>query len=286
MAAVLSDIQIRPLAPQIGAEIIGVDLSQPCPPEVFEQIRQAWFRNCIVLLRGQKLDKEEDQVRFAAGFGELGRVNKQHPGIESWTSKHHHSVMFISNIRENGELIGALPDGEMNFHSDQCYTERPSAAAMLFAMEIPSKGGNTLFANMYRAYETLPEDLKRRLDGMKAVNVYDYANAATRRGAASEVAPRYAHPIFRTHPETGKKALYVNRLMTESIVGLPPEESERLLWQLFDHQENPAWIYEHTWKVGDLLIWDNRCCLHARTDFDASERRLLRRCVVLGEKPV
>jgi taurine dioxygenase len=284
MAAVLSDVQIRPLAPQIGAEILGVDLSQPYPAEVFEQIRQAWFQNCIVLLRGQKLG-EEDQVRFAGGFGELGRVNK-HPGVEAWASKHHHSVMFISNIRENGELIGALPDGEMMFHSDQCYTPQPSAAAMLYAMEIPSKGGNTLFANMYRAYETLPEDLKQRLEGMKAVNVYDYANAATHRGEASKEAPRHAHPIFRTHPATGKKALYVNRLMTESIVGMDQDEGQRVLARLFDHAENPDWIYEHVWKPGDLLIWDNRCVLHARTDFDASERRLLRRCVVLGEKPV
>ncbi|MSQ73245.1 MAG: TauD/TfdA family dioxygenase [Betaproteobacteria bacterium] len=284
MAAVLAQMQIRPLAPQIGAEIIGVDLSEPLPPEQFAKIRDAWFAHCIVLLRGQKLG-EEDQVRFAAGFGELGRVNK-HPGVEAWASKHHHSVMFISNIKENGELIGALPDGEMMFHTDQCYTERPSAAAMLYAMEIPSKGGNTLYANMYRAYETLPEDLKQQISGLQAVNVYDYANAATHRGAASKEAPRYAHPIVRTHPATGKKSLYVSRLMSESIVGMAQEEAERLLARLFDHQENPAWAYEHVWKVGDLLIWDNRCTLHARTDFDASERRLLRRCVVLGEKPV
>jgi taurine dioxygenase len=157
---------------------------------------------------------------------------------------------------------------------------------MLYAMEIPAKGGNTLFANMFEAYDALPAALQSRLDGMKALNVYDYENAATIKGAVRDAAPRFAHPIFRTHPANGRKALYVNRLMTTSIVGMDPAESDRVLEQLFDHAENPAWIYEHRWQVGDLLLWDNRSCLHARTDFDASERRLMRRCTVVGERPL
>lgn len=276
-----SRVGTRPLSPKMGIEITGVDLAQPIAPELFREIEAAWHRTGVVLFRDQHI-AEEDQVRFAGLFGELGRVLNKHGGA----SRHHPSVMFISNIRENGELIGALPDGEMMFHSDQCYVERPSAAAMLYAMEIPSRGGNTLFANMYEAYDALPDDLKTRLEGRRAVNVYDYANAATHRGAAAADAPRYAHPVFRTHPATGRRALYVNRLMTESIEGLPKDESDALLARLFDHAENPAWTYEHRWRVGDLLMWDNRCTQHARTDFDASERRLLRRCVVLGEKPV
>lgn len=271
---------IVPLAPRIGVEVRGVDLAKPLDEARFAAIRGALFEHCIILFRGQKLS-EEDQVGFASRLGELGKVLHQHKGA----SKHHPGVMFISNIRENGELIGALPDGEMHFHSDQCYTERPTAVSMLYAMEIPAKGGNTLFANMYAAYEALPADLKQSLEGKKALNVYDYDNSPTLRAAVNESAPRFAHPVIRTHPATGRKALYVNRLMTEAILGMPRAQSERILGKLFDHVENPAWIYEHVWKPGDLLAWDNRCTTHARTDFDASERRLMRRCVVLGEIP-
>jgi taurine dioxygenase len=273
-------LRTRPLAPRIGVEIEGVDLSQPLDEPTFRAIEDAWHRHCIILFRGQRID-EDAQVRFAERFGSLARVLNKHGGA----SQHHPGVMFISNIRENGQLIGALPDGEMYFHSDQCYVEQPCNAAMLYAIEIPSRGGNTLFANMYEAYDALPDDLKQSLAGKRAVNVYDYDGSPTHRGVAREEAPRYAHPIFRTHPATGRKALYVNRLMTESIVGMDRAESDAILARLFDHQENPAWIYEHVWRPGDLLMWDNRCTLHARTDFDASERRLLRRCVVLGEKP-
>ena len=285
MAAVIqpgspAPLQTRPLSPNIGAEVLGVDLSRTLDAATAETIRQAWYANCILLFRGQDIS-EEQQVAFGSTFGELGRVLNKHGGASS----HHPGVMFVSNIRENGELIGALPDGEMMFHSDQCYVERPSAAAMLYAMEVPSRGGNTLFANTYKACEAVPAELKARLEGARAVNVYDYANAATQRGTASAEAPRFAHPVFRTHPATGKRALYVNRLMTESIVGWDKAEGDRVLAQLFDLQENPDWIYEHVWKPGDLLVWDNRCALHARTDFDASERRLMRRCVVLGEIP-
>ena len=277
-----SAIEICKLSPNIGAEVIGVDVSQPLDEPVVAQILQAWHEHCVLLFRGQRLT-EDEQVRFAGYFGELGRVLRK----DDWSSQHHPAVMLISNIREDGKLIGSLPDGEMMFHSDQCYAERPSMASLLYAIEIPSSGGNTLFANMYRAYETLPGDLKVPLAGKKALNVYDYDNNATTRGSSSDRQgiPSFAHPIFRTHPATGKKALYVNRLMTECIVGMDRAESDRVLALLFDHAENPAWIYEHRWQPGDLLMWDNRCVQHARTDFDASERRLLRRCVVLGDKP-
>jgi taurine dioxygenase len=272
--------QIRPLAAQIGIEVLGVDLSHPLDDARFREIEQAWQENCIVLFRGQQIS-EDDQVRFAERVGPLARVLHKHNGA----SKHHAGVMFISNIRENGELIGALPDGEMYFHSDQCYVERPCAATMLYAIEIPSQGGNTLFANMYAAYDALPAELKARLIGLKAVNVYDYDASPTKRSVVRADAPRAAHPIVRTHPATGRRALYVNRLMTDHIIGLERSESDTLLARLFDHQENPAWIYEHNWQIGDLLMWDNRSSVHARTDFAAIERRLLRRSVVLGEVP-
>src|SRR5262249_51347701 len=153
--------------------------------------------------------------------------------------------------------------------------------------EVPSVGGNTLFANGYRAYETLPDEVKRRIAGRKALNVYDYDNAATKRGSELRPGvPCYAHPVVRTHPATGRQALYVNRLMTVRIEGMPPGESDELLAFLFDHQERREFVYEHLWRPGDLLMWDNRCTLHARTDFPGDQRRLMRRVTILGEKPV
>jgi taurine dioxygenase len=195
--------------------------------------------------------------------------------------------MLISNIREDGKPIGALPDGEMHFHTDQCHQERPAMASMLYAIEVPSVGGNTLFANGYKAYETLPAEVKRRINGRKALNAYDYDNASMKRGTRlAEGVPSCVHPVVRTHPATGRKALYVNRLMTVRIEGLPEEESDVLLELLFAHQEQRQFVYEHVWRPGDLLMWDNRCTLHARTDFSANERRLMRRVTILGEKPV
>jgi taurine dioxygenase len=175
----------------------------------------------------------------------------------------------------------------MQFHTDQCHQERPAMASMLYAIEVPRAGGDTLFANCYLAYETLPAAVQARIAGLRALNAYDYDNAATVRGATvRDDAPSCVHPVVRTHPATGRKALYVNRLMTRRIEGLPPDESEELLSLLFDHQEQPQFIYEHVWRPGDLLMWDNRCTLHARTDFSPAERRLMRRVTILGEKPV
>ena len=188
----------------------------------------------MILLRDQNLS-EEDEVRFAECFGPLAKtLNVHHTGK-------HPATMLISNIRKDGKPIGALPDGEMQFHTDQCYIERPAMASMLYAIEVPSVGGNTLFANAYTAYETLPAEVKRRIDGRRAINAYDYDNASVKRGTRlRDGVPHYSHPVVRTHPATGRKALYVNRLMTVAIEGMPEAESDELLNFLFDHQEQRA----------------------------------------------
>ena len=268
----------RSLSAALGAEIIGIDLREPLDDARVAQLREVWHENLIILFRGQKLS-EDDQVRFAGYFGPPAKIHRY--------GQSNPAVMLISNIREDGKLIGALPDGEMQFHSDQCHQERPAMASMLYAIEIPRVGGNTLFANAYRAYETLPADIKQHIEGARALNAYDYDTGATVRSTkVATDAPSYVHPVVRSHPATGRKALYVNRLMTRRIEGLPPKRSEELLNILFDHQERREFIYEHVWRPGDLLMWDNRCALHARTDFSADERRLLRRVTILGEKPV
>jgi taurine dioxygenase len=271
---------VRPLSPALGAEILGIDLRDDIDAQVFAQIRDAWHQNLVIVLRGQNMS-EEDQARFAEKFGPPAVIHTKQ------FVRNHPAVMLISNIREDGKPIGALPDGEMHFHTDQCHQERPAMASMLYALEVPRAGGNTLFANGYTAYETLPPEIKRRIDGRKALNAYDYETAATKRGTRlTQSVPSYAHPVVRTHPATGRKALYVNRLMTVRIEGLPAQESDDLLAMLFDHQERREFIYEHVWRVGDLVIWDNRCTLHVRTDFSSDERRLMRRVTILGEKPV
>jgi taurine dioxygenase len=273
-------LQTRPLSPALGVEIMGVDLSAQMSDELFTRIQDCWHQNLVVLFRDQRLS-ENDQVRFAERFGPLAVSHTRR-----YTTANP-AVMLISNIRENGKQIGALPDGEMQFHSDQCYQEKPAMASMLYAIEIPSLGGNTLFANAYAAYETLGSDIKRRIHGCKAVHAYDYDSASMKRGTKiRESVPHFAHPLVRTHPATGRKALYVNRLMTVGIEGLTEAESDELLDHLFQHQENPAFIYEHVWRINDLLMWDNRCTLHARSDFSSDERRLMRRVTVLGERPV
>jgi alpha-ketoglutarate-dependent taurine dioxygenase len=277
---------ITPLSPAIGVEISGIDLRQPITPDAMSHIRKAWEENCVALFRGQTLD-EDEEVHFAEQFGPLARLVSQ---SDDSARGQNTAVLYVSNIRKDGKLTGVLPDGEMFFHSDQCYAERPAMATVLYAMEIPSQGGNTLFANGYRAYETLPAELKEKLAGQLALYGYDPDDyndgSSTRRPEQlSPKAKTFCHPIFRTHPATGRKALFVNRLMTLSIVGMERAESDEILAFLFAHQEQRDFVYEHHWTPGDLLIWDNRSCLHARSDFDASERRRLRRVAVLGDKP-
>ena len=275
-------LEMRPLSPAIGVEIIGVDLAQPLGEADFARLRTAWESNCIALFRGQTLD-EMAQVRFAGRFGPLGvAVNDLDPA----KGGSHPAILYVSNVKVGDKITGILPDGEMFFHSDTCYMERPAMASMLYAIEIPASGGNTLYANGFKAYDALPDEVKRRLAGKRALNVYDYEGAPRQRAEALPPdVKKYAHPVFRTHAPTKRKSLYVNRLMTWSIEGLSPKESRDTLEFLFAHQERPEFIYEHAWTPGDVVLWDNRSCLHARTDFDPNDRRRLRRVTVSGDKP-
>lgn len=277
MSTATQSITVKPLSSALGAEIIGVNLKEKLPDEVYQQIIDAWHENLVVLLRNQDLS-DEDQWQFGLRFGPLseGHLKELQAGRTG--------VVYISNIREDGKLVGILPDGEMQFHSDQCYRELPSQGSMLYAMQIPSKGGNTSFVNCYKAYDTLPADLQKRLLGMKALNAYDYnANPTLRAREIAPGTPTWVHPVVRLHPATKKRALFVNRLMTVRLEGIPQAESDELLAYLFDHLEQPQFIYEHVWKPGDALMWDNRCVLHARSTFDASEARKLRRITLKGE---
>lgn len=280
-------LQVRTLSPALGAEISGVDLRNELTPETLATIKDAWHRHLVILFRNQVLS-EEDQIRFARHFGVLQRRGRPAEARnEASRLKYPEVTMLVSNIRENGKLIGSLADGEMQFHSDFCYMEKPAMGTFLYAMEIPAQGGDTLFLNMYKAYETLPDPLKSRIEGRNALNAYHYESVTREiNGAKLDLGAhrQYAQPMVRTHPQTRRKALYVNRLMTFTVEGLDKAEGGALLEELFDHMEQDQFIYAHKWRVGDLILWDNRCTLHARTDFSDRERRLLRRHVVEGDR--
>ena len=174
----------------------------------------------------------------------------------------------------------------MFFHLDGCHAAEPYLGTFLYAIEVPPYGGNTCFANMCRAYESLPADLKRRLVGLRALHAYDYGvTERVKADADFSSVPHHIHPVVIRHPSTGRPALYVNRLMTVRILGLPIEESDALLARLFDAGEDRNNVYEHVWRPVDLVMWDNFASMHARTDFPPTERRLMRRCAV-GRQPV
>jgi taurine dioxygenase len=290
MTVTTTAVKVRavPLTQHIGAEIQGVDLSTPLDPATAAELKRLWLQYVVILFRDQRLT-QADQLRVTGYFGTPGKVSRPKEFRPSGYANLLEGIMLISNIRENGEPIGALPDGEMMFHHDMIHHEVPDKGTFLYAVEIPSTGGHTRFANGYTAYETMPRELRDRLEGRRAFHHYNYGTVMrgdpNKQGVAAFA--EQTHPVFRTHDETGRKAVYVNRLMTEYVEGLPRDESDRLLTQVFDHSENPEWVYEHVWRPGDLLLWDNRCSMHARTDFPAGERRLLLRTTIKGDtKPV
>ncbi|MEX2453992.1 MAG: TauD/TfdA family dioxygenase [Rhodospirillaceae bacterium] len=277
---------IRKLSPNTGAEILGIDLSQDQDEETVAALNRAWLDNLVLLFRNQKLTTQR-MTEITGMFGTLGQLARPKEYRTSGHASLPDGVMLISNIREDGKPIGALPDGEMMFHHDMLHAEVPHKATMLYAVEIPSQGGNTLFANGYAAYETLQEDVRAPLEGRMAFHHYNYGSTQKGDDRGTPAFAESVHPVFRTHDDTGRKAVYVNRLMTEGVVDMDKSESDPLLAAVFDHAEKPEFVYEHVWQIGDLLLWDNRCSMHARTDFPGTERRLMWRTTITGEaRPV
>lgn len=280
----LDTLDVKTVGAPLGAEIEGLDLSEKLSVDTIDSLLQAWYDHQVLIIRDQSLTPQQ-LVAFTAQLGEPGRPRMPSQAVRDIIPDLPPEVMIVSNVRVDGKPLGLAHDGEMWFHSDMCYTEVPHTATMLYAVDLPSHGGNTKFANMYAAYQNLAVETRSRLEGSKALQVHDYKRTE-RPGVDLDLTKigHYAHPIFITHPETGKKALYVNRLMTARIEGLDPEESDALLAELFAAGENPAIIYEHVWRPGDLVIWDNRCVTHARTDFPREERRLLQRTTLVGKE--
>jgi len=280
-------VKVTPLSPALGAEISGVDLKRPLSAGEVAAIKDAWDKHLVLVFRDQDVS-QDDQLRFASYFGELGSRRKAPAKLASRAAgilQDHEKILLVSNIKIDGEAIGAFGDGEFWFHIDSGYTPRPYKYTFLFALELPSEGGHTLFSNMYNAYDAVPEELKQKLKGRRALHIHEYNRnrQASHAGDISSV-PHCYHPVFTTHPDTGRKTLFVDRLMTTSIEDFDEEESAAILSRLYDIGERREFIYEHVWRLGDFLMWDNRCTIHARTDFPNHERRLLRRCAVEGDE--
>ena len=277
-------ITLTPLCDALGAEIGGVDLAAELDPATAAAIKAALADHIVLLFRDQDFGPE-DQLRFARYLGPVADRPKPANYLTPGSSNRNPGIAFVSNIRDDdGKPIGVIPDGEMWFHHDTSYKETPDRATMLFAIELPESGGNTMWANMYRAYDSLPAETKRALDGKLALNVYDYAvTGQVDLGDGPIDAEHARHPAVITHPVTGKKALFVSRLMSVRLEGMEKAESDAVLLRCFEHAERPDNIYEHRWAVGDFIVWDNLATTHARTDFPMASRRLLRRCKVSGE---
>ena len=272
---------VSPLSDAIGAEIGGLDLSRPIDPSVVDALRDAFHEHLILLFRGQDLTWEQ-QIDFAGRFGPLGvRKRKAEDRPEGKEADH---MMLITNIREDGKPIGSWPDGEMLFHHDMCYVPAPDMATLLYAIEPTREGGQTVFANMHAAYDTLADDLKTAIEGREVLQIYNYIpTLRVDPDDDREKWDHYVQPAVIVHPVTGRKALYINQLMSARIEGMPRDESDAVLAAIRDHLDRPELSYEHAWRAGDLMMWDNYCTCHARTDFPPDQTRLLRRCTVAGE---
>ncbi|MEE2761714.1 MAG: TauD/TfdA family dioxygenase [Pseudomonadota bacterium] len=275
-------MNIVPLTSTIAAEVRGINLATPLDDDSVATLRRSLVDNLVLLFRGQELS-EVQQVRVASYFGTPTEMRQQdnlqrRPEADP-------RVMLISNIVEDGKLIGTLSGGELQFHSDSAFDEFPLMATVLYSEILPSRGGQTKFANMYAVLDALEPEVRQKLEGRGGVNVFDFVTQVKTKKLDRANSAYYTHPAIRTHPETGRQALYVNRLMTEEITGLAEEESRTLLDNLFAMTERDEFHYTHEWLPGDLLIWDNRGVQHARTDYPLDEPRLLRRVGIQGDKP-
>jgi taurine dioxygenase len=281
-------ITVTPTGAALGAEVGGVDLRRISDAD-FAAIHRAWLEHLVLLFRGQSLN-DDDLTGFSRRFGKLDFAPIQENGRRFVEG--HPEIYVVSNVIENGEAIGSLGAGEAVWHTDMSYLEDPPKASMLYAIEIPPAGGNTGFTNMYQAYEELPEALKRRVAGLRVKHDGTYNSGGyVRQGVTPTDDPREApgtyHPIVCTHPETGRQCLYLGRRRNAYLEGLELAESEALLDEVWRYATRDELTWYNTWRVGDVVLWDNRCTMHRRDPFDASSRRIMHRTQMKGEaRPV
>jgi alpha-ketoglutarate-dependent taurine dioxygenase len=300
----LGTLRVIPSGAALGAEIEGVDFALPVPDEVKEALRKAWADNLVLLARGQSLT-DEQLLAFSGIFGPPHTAASRkylldvgHAVDDSYMVSKHPSITIISNLDADGRPVmdnGGLGSYEVVWHTDNSYVKVPPAGSMLYSLEVPvDGGGDTSFNNQYLAYDELPDDLKGAIEGKYQVHDSSRNSAGVLRpGVKLPTKPEEVegptHPLVRVHPVTGRRALYLGRRRiwpSNYIVGLSNEESERLLDRLWEHATQPRYAWTHKWKVGDVVLWDNRCCMHYRTEVDISQRRVMHRTTIKGEPPV
>ncbi len=269
---------VIPSGAALGAEIQNVDLKNLSDQE-FSQIHHAWLDHLVILFRRQQLALE-DLIAFSRRFGELDWAPVQETGRRFVEG--HPEIYVVSNVIENGVPIGSLGAGEAVWHTDMSYQEHPPKASMLYALEIPPAGGDTHFCNMYRAYESLPDALRQRAACLTLKHDGTYNSGGyVRQGVAPTDDPMSSagvyHPLVPTHPETGRRALYLGRRRNAYIGGLPLAESEALLDELWSYATLDSIAWRNEWQPGDVVLWDNRCTMHRRDAFDPNSRRILYR---------
>ena len=283
-------VSIKNLGAPLGAEVGGIDLSKPVAREDVEAIEGVWRDRLVVVFHEQTLT-DPQLIAFSKNFGELDPPGPN-PYGEPF-NKEHPELNVISNVVEDGKPIGNLGDGEAVWHADMTYVAVPPKAAMLHSLEVPppEAGGNTHFANMLAAYETLPADLKKAADGKIAVHDASTNSAGMLRKGYKKVTDvrdvvGAHHPLVRTEPTTGRKALFLGRRPNAYVLGLPVPESEALLDALWAHATQPRFAMCHEWKVGDLLMWNNLSVLHRRDPFDPNTRRIMHRSQIKGSERI
>jgi len=285
-AAGSSALVIRPIPGALGAEVIGLDLSRPLADADFRRIHRAHLDHHVLVFRDQRITPAE-QVAFSRRFGPL-----QIHVLKGFLLPDHPEVLVVSNIKDaQGQPIG-LGDAGHFWHSDLSYKDKPSLGSLLHAQELPAEGGDTLFANQHAAYDALPDDLRERIAGLRAEHSYlaRYEELRARSPwrpklsaqQLAEVVPA-VHPVVRTHPETGRKALFVSEHFTTRIVGLPEAESRALLERLFAHSVEARFVYRHAWRAHDMVFWDNRSVMHLAAGTPEHLRRRLNRTTVEGD---
>lgn len=281
------EIEFRPLTPVIGAEVVGIDITRPVDASLAKRMREIWVERTILVFRGQQRAKPEHLIAFTRLFGEADAHDQP-----QYTMLGYPEIALVSNVKEMGRYIGA-PKAGRNWHSDSQYLKRPPSGSFLYAKEVPPENGETLFANMYAAYDALPKETKQRIAHLKVnhsrVRAYPAAHPERPPLTEDEKArlPDVEHPMARTHPETGRKALYVGgKQHGGSVVGLPPEEGRALVEELRAFATRPRFVYTHRWQVGDAILWDNRCTMHCALPFDEEKyRRIMYRMQISGDVP-
>jgi taurine dioxygenase len=281
------NMQINILSDALGAEVVGLELSRPADPSDIADIKSAFLEHQLLCIRGKQLDSS-DFARVARYFGEPQAQLKRDQRVEGLPEVSILDSTYKSAEDKPDDLANVRLSG---WHTDDSYFALPAKASMLQGLSLPKTGGETRFCNTRKAYEDLPDTMKARIDGLKAVHSYDTMRAPARAPGRTEVekqeTPDVVHPLVRTHEDTGRKAIYFNPNRTDSIVGMDRASSDELLDWLYQHITQPKYRYDHSWRSGDILLWDNRCLVHSvNTDFPVGQPRVHQRILLKGTRPV